>query len=812
MEMNIISIIVMLGAVWITAFFLLSSLVWTLFIGAVLLTLTLFLPVSVFLLCLYWLLFIAAVSVTHLRHLRQRYIVKPAVAKLKKQMPSISNTEREAIEAGNPWWEKELLCGRPNWKNLFKFPQPRLTSEEQNFIDNQVETLCKMLNDWDILVKDKDLSPAVWEYLKKEKFFGLVIPKQYGGLGFSALAHSTIVVKIATRSMSTAVNMMVPNSLGPGELLAYYGTEEQKNYYLPRLARGEEVPCFALTGPEAGSDAGAIPDSGVICRGQYQGQEVLGIRLNWNKRYITLAPIATLLGLAFQLYDPDHLLGNVEHVGITLCLLPTSLPGVEIGNRHYPAFQTFMNGPTSGKDVFIPLDWIIGGSKMAGKGWRMLMECLSIGRSISLPALSTATSKIIYRFTGAYSRIRRQFNTPIAAFEGVEEALAEIAGNTYITEATRIMTAGAVDMQVKPSIASAITKYHLTELSRYTLEHALDIHAGHMIQVGPRNFLFSVHTALPISITVEGANILTRNLIIFGQGAIRCHPYLLTEVELISEPIVNIKALDKVLMQHVGFFISNLLRSFAYGLTGGIFIFTNVKNKQIKKYQRQLTRMSASLALIADSSLILLGGSLKLRERISARLGDVMSQLYLASAVLKYYNDNGCPETDVDYVCWSLQTCLQKIQVAMNEFFNNFPNRFVGIILRFIVFPFGHAYLAPKDELSKKIVKAMLTPSSFRDRLTKYCFISTATDDIEAQLEKGLKEVEKMDVIWKKLNKAAQEGIIPQRLEFRDRVAHAEQANYITADEARAITSFDALRAEIIKVNEFSFDLEQVIA
>ena len=435
----------------------------------------------------------------NLHQLRQRYIVRPALNWLQEQMPSISETEREAIEAGNTWWEKELFCGRPAWKKLFQIPRPTLTQEEQHFIDHQVETLCSMLNDWDIIFKRHDLPEEVWEYLKNEKFLGMAIPKQYGGLGFSALAHSTIIVKIASRSLSTAVNTMVPNSLGPGELIAHYGTEEQKNYYLPRLAGGLEVPCFALTAPEAGSDAGAIPDTGIVCRMEVEGKETLGIRLSWDKRYITLAPVATVLGLAFHMYDPDHLLGQEEDIGITLCLMPTSHPGVEIGHRHYPIFQAFMNGPTRGHDVFIPLDWIIGGPAMAGHGWRMLMECLSIGRSISLPALATACGKISYRFTGAYARLRRQFNTSIASFEGIEEALGHIAGNMYILESARIMTAGAVDLKVKPAIASAIAKYHLTEISRQVVAHAMDIHAGHMIQVGPRNFLANAHLAVPIS-------------------------------------------------------------------------------------------------------------------------------------------------------------------------------------------------------------------------------------------------------------------------------------------------------------------------
>jgi len=809
---NIISILALLGLIFTAAFFQLTIIVWTLLIAAGLVFATIYGYLSSVPLIIFWIGFVMVAAFANLHSLRRRYIVQPALKKLQKQLPAISKTEREAIEAGNTWWEKELFSGRPDWQKLFSLPQPKLSADEQNFLDNQVEQLCAMIDDWQITFAERDLPQNVWTYLKKEKFLGMVIPKQYGGLGFSALAHSTIVVKIATRSISTAVNMMVPNSLGPAELLLHYGTDEQKNYYLPRLARGEEIPCFALTAPDAGSDAGSIPDVGIVCKGKYDGKETIGIRLSWDKRYITLAPIATVLGLAFQLYDPEHLLGKEENIGITLCLIPTSHPGVEIGSRHYPLQLAFMNGPTRGKDVFIPLDWIIGGTKMAGQGWRMLMECLSIGRSISLPALATACGKITYRYTGAYARLRKQFNTPIASFEGIEEALGNIAGYTYILEAARIMTAGAVDLNVKPAIASAIAKYHMTEMSRHVVAHAMDIHAGHMIQAGPRNFLANIHFAIPISITVEGANILTRNLIIFGQGAIRCHPYLLKEIELITSTQPNIKALDQTLMRHVGFFISNLLRNIAYGLTGGKFIFATIKNKKIKKYQRQLTRMSAALALLADTSLIILGGSLKRRERISARLGDMMSQLYLASAVLKYYQDHQAPDSDVDYVCWSLQQCLQKTQVAIDDLLNNFPYPIIGKLLSWVIFPFGQAYQNPKDQLHKNIVMPMLMPSELRDRLTAHCYVSNQQHELSYRLERALSQAETVDALAKKLHKAVEGGTIPRRYQYEERIVKAKQAGILTTDEAHTLDEFESLRKEIIKVNEFSFNLDEVIA
>lgn len=809
---HVLGVVAVFGLAFIAAFFQLSIIAWTVVIGVGLLLLSIFGFLSPIPMIIFFSIYGLAAAFANLHQFRRRLIVAPALNALRKQMPTISATEREAIEAGDTWWEKELFCGRPDWTKLYSVPKPTLSLEEEAFLNTQVEHVCSMLNDWDITREKHDLPQAVWDYLKQEKFFGMVIPKEYGGLGFSALAHSTIIVKMASRSLSAAVNTMVPNSLGPGELLHRYGTDEQKNHYLPRLAAGQEIPCFALTGPDAGSDAGSIPDTGIVCHGEYQGKQVLGIRLNWDKRYITLAPIATVLGLAIHLYDPDHLLSKKEDIGITLCLIPTAHPGVEIGHRHLPMYLAFMNGPTRGKDVFIPLDWIIGGVDMAGQGWRMLMECLSIGRSISLPALATACGKMAYRYTGAYARIRKQFNTPIANFEGIEEALGYIAGNAYQLEAARVMTAGAVDQHINPSIVSAIAKYHMTEASREVVDHAMDVHAGHMIQTGPRNIIANAYMAIPVSITVEGANILTRNLIIFGQGAIRCHPYILKEVELITADKPDVVALDTTLMSHIGFFMGNMLRSFAYGLTGGKLITVSGKNSRIKKLKRQLNRMSTALALLSDASLILLGGSLKRRERISARLGDVMSQLYLASTVLKFYHDNGKPNTDVDYVCWALKRSLYKIQVACDELADNFPQRWVGKLLNWIIFPWGRAYRKPNDKLHSKLLEPMLTPSVLRDRITKYCYLSNHSNDLTSRLDAALAQVATIDPMMKKIQKAVNDKTIPRRLDFAARVQAAQNAGILTIDEVEAVNKFEALRAEIVKVNEFSFDLKEVIA
>lgn len=805
-----IAFIVLLASILTVAFFRFPAIAWTAVLGAELLIMSFFGFASVAALTLYWTLYLVAGIFANVTPLRQRLFTKPLLNILKKRLPPMSATEREAIAAGHAWWEKELFSGRPVWKNFLEMPQPALTEEEQSFLDNQVETLCGMLNEWDITFNNHNLPPAVWDYLKSERFFGLVIPREFGGHGFSAIAHSAIIVKLGTRSVSTAVNTMVPNSLGPAELIYHYGTEEQKHYYLPRLADGQDIPCFGLTAPDAGSDAGSITDSGVICRDLYQGKEVLGIRLNWDKRYITLAPVATVLGLAFQLYDPNHLIGDKEELGITLCLVPTDLPGVEIGNRHLPLHLAFMNGPVRGKNVFVPIEAIIGGVEMAGHGWKMLMESLSIGRSISLPALSTACGNVAFRVTGAYAKLRKQFNTSIANFEGVEEALSYIAGYAYLLESCRRFTASAVDQHVRPSVASAIAKYHMTEMARKMVACAMDIHGGHAIQVGPRNLLAEAHLAIPISITVEGANILTRNLIIFGQGSIRCHPYLLQEMNLLAEPDSQdrLKKLDHLLMSHVGYTISHGLRSLLFGLTGGKLLRSPVKGPAAK-YYRQLTRMSSALAFVADICLLLLGGNLKRKERISARLGDILSELYLASAVLKYYQVH-YSTTDTNYMSWCVQSCLHHIQVACNELFENFPNRFLGSVLRAMIFPWGSAYRKPSDALSHAIVKAMISPSELRDRLTPYFYLSKKENDPTKRMEWALAQIDHVEPLAKKFQLATREGKIPKVGTLAERIQFAVDANILTIKEARILRNFETLRGEVIKVDEFSFDLNSV--
>lgn len=644
----------------------------------------------------------------------------------RKILPQVSQTEQEALDAGTVWWDGELFSGHPNWQRLLAYAKPALSAEEQSFIDNETDQLCAMIDDWDVTHVRQDLPPQVWQFIKDKGFFGMIIPKEYGGLQFSALAHSSVIAKLASRSATGTVTVMVPNSLGPAELLLHYGTQEQKDKYLHRLAKGLEIPCFALTGPFAGSDAGAIPDTGIVCYGELNGQKnVLGLRMNWEKRYITLAPVATLLGIAFKLYDPDHLLSPEEARGITLALIPANTPGVLVGRRHFPLNTAFQNGPTSGKDVFIPMEYIIGGAERIGQGWRMLMECLAAGRSISLPASATGTAKLSARASGAYSRVRKQFKMPVGKFEGVEEALARIGGNVYMMEATRVLTASAVDMGEKPSVISAIVKYHCTERSRSVINDAMDVHGGKGICMGPDNYLARTYQQIPIGITVEGANILTRSLIIFGQGAVRAHPYVLKEINAAHDPDKK-KALlsfDEALWGHISFSMSNAVRALVFGVTGGRGIDAPTE-APTRRYYQQLTRYSAAFAFTVDVAMLVLGGSLKRREKISARLGDVLSQMYLCSATLKRFEDDGRPDADLPLLHWSMQDASFRIQEAFDGVLQNFPSRIGAWLLRRLIFPLGKCVMPPSDLLGHQVSKLMMEPGLDRDRLTAGMYIS----------------------------------------------------------------------------------------
>ena len=756
---------------------------------------------------LLWTLLGAGGAVVLVPALRRSLISDPLFGWFRKVMPSVSQTEQEALDAGTVWWDGDLFSGDPDWRKLLALPAPALTAEERAFLDGPVEQLCAMVDEWQVHHELNDLPPHVWQFIKDSGFLGMIIPKRYGGMGFSALAHSEVVMKLSSRTPTACVSVMVPNSLGPAELLMQYGTDAQKEYYLPRLARGLEMPCFALTGPEAGSDAGSIPDVGIVCHGDYQGQRVLGMRVTWDKRYITLGPVATLLGLAFRLRDPERVLGGEEDIGITLALIPTGHPGVNIGRRHIPLNAAFMNGPNWGKDVFIPMHWVVGGQAYIGQGWRMLMECLAAGRSISLPSSAAGGSKLAARATGAYGRIRTQFRVPIGRFEGVEEALARIGGNTYTIEAARVMTAGAVDAGEKPSVISAIVKYHSTERARQVVNDAMDVHGGKGICLGPNNYLGRGYMQVPIGITVEGANILTRSMIIFGQGAIRCHPYVLREIAATSrsDRERGAREFDRALAGHVGFLLSNAARALWFGLTGARLL-SVPGPAELQPSLRQLTRLSAGFAFAADISMLFLGGALKRREKVSARLGDVLSQLYLASCVIKRYADEGAQQTDLPFAQWALRDSIHRAQEAMFGLFENFPVRWVASLMRLIVFPRGRSYSPPSDGLGQRVAALLLEQSPSRDRLTGGIYLHRDASDPVGRLELALDLVNEAESVDAKVRAAVKAGVVSGQTP-QERVDATLANGLIDASEAQVWSCFEALRRACIMVDDFPHDV-----
>ncbi|WP_256853539.1 acyl-CoA dehydrogenase FadE [Pantoea sp. Fr+CA_20] len=750
-----------------------------------------------------WLLLPLAIILLplNLTSMRRKLFSQPMLQRFQKVMPPMSRTEKEAIDAGTTWWEGDLFQGKPDWQKLHNYPQPRLTPEEQAFIDGPVEEACRMANDFQITHELADMPPELWAYLKEHRFFAMIIKKEYGGLEFSAYAQARVLQKLSGVSGILAITVGVPNSLGPGELLQHYGTEKQKDHYLPRLARGDEIPCFALTSPEAGSDAGAIPDTGVVCMGEWQGQQVLGMRLTWNKRYITLAPIATVLGLAFKLSDPEHLLGEKEELGITCALIPTSTPGVEIGHRHFPLNVPFQNGPTRGKDIFVPIDFIIGGPEMAGQGWRMLVECLSVGRGITLPSNSTGSLKSVALATGAYAHIRRQFKLSIGKMEGIEEPLARIAGNAYVMDAAATLITTGIMQGEKPAVLSAIVKYHCTHRAQQSIIDAMDIAGGKGIMLGDSNFLARAYQGAPIAITVEGANILTRSMIIFGQGAIRCHPYVLQEMAAAASN--DVAAFDKALFSHIGHVGSNAMRSLWLGLLGGRTSAAPTRDAT-RRYYQHMNRISANLALLSDVSMAVLGGSLKRRERMSARLGDVLSQLYLASATLKRYDDEGRHEADLPLVQWGVQDALNKAEKAMDDLLSNFPNRLVAGVIRLVVFAGGQHCLAPSDRLDHKLAKMLQVPSATRSRLGRGQYLEPSQHNPAGQLEQALQDVMAAEVIHDRLCKQHKKHFSFTRLD-----ALAKQAlekGWIDDKEAEVLKRAEQSRLRSINVDEFEAD------
>ena len=757
------------------------------------------------LLVILWVLLAVPAALLLLPDLRRKLFTAPLFSWFQKTLPPMSQTERDAIDAGTVWWDGQLFSGRPDWEQLLAYPKVQLTEEEQAFIDGPTEELCAMVSDWEI-GQAMDLPPEAWAHIKTHGFFALIIPKEFGGKGFSAYAHSQVAMKLATRSGDLASTVMVPNSLGPAELLLHYGTDEQRNHYLPRLARGDDIPCFALTGPLAGSDAGAMPDTGIICKGQWQGEEVLGLRLNWEKRYITLGPVATLLGLAFKAHDPDHLLGDKEDLGISLALIPTDTPGVEIGRRHLPLGAAFMNGPNSGKDVFIPLDYLIGGQEMLGKGWMMLMNCLSVGRSISLPAVGTGAAKFTSLVTGQYAQVREQFNVPLAAFEGIQEALARIGGNAWLMDSARMLTANAVDLGEKPSVLSAILKYHLTERGRECIGHAMDVHGGKGIIMGPNNYLGRNWQGAPIFITVEGANILSRNLMIFGQGAIRCHPFVLKEMALAGREDKHQALLefDDLLLKHIGFAVSNAASTLVLNLGFGRFEHAP-GNALSQGYFRALNRQAAAFAMLADLSMMLLGGELKRRERLSARLGDVLSHMYLASAALKRYHDLDSPEYLSPLFRWAMEESLGHAERALDELLKNFPNPVLGCALRVVVFPFGRRHTGPSDALDAEVAAVLgrTKGDPALEAVLAGCYRPQSPDDAVGALQHACDLLNAAHPLHKKLHDALKSGQVKPAA-GEPSIDSALQAGVLQPAEAQTLREAEAARRKVIDVDDFS--------
>ncbi|MGI9373527.1 MAG: acyl-CoA dehydrogenase [Hyphomicrobiales bacterium] len=728
-------------------------------------------------------------------NLRQKYISQPALNLVRDMLPRMSETEREALNAGTVWWDAELLSGNPDWNKLFALETHRLSTEEQAFLEGPCDDLCAMIDDWDITFNKRDIPDNVWAFVKKHGFLGLIIDKKYGGKGFSASMVSAIVQKIASRGPSAAVTVIVPNSLGPGELLTLFGTETQKDHYLPRLADGRDIPAFALTSVDAGSDAAAMTDNGIVCYGTYKGKKTLGIRVNWSKRYISLGPVATVLGLAFKLYDPDKLLGDDHEPGITVALVPTDTKGVSIGRRHYPSHQAFPNGPNSGKDVFIPMDWIIGGQERIGQGWRMLVTALSAGRGIMLPSMGLAAMKLASRSTSAYARIREQFNIPIGKFEGVQEPLARILGQTYMIDSASRVTTDAIDAGEKPAIISAIMKYHATERMRDAIDDAMDIHGGRAVCDGPNNYLGSAYRGTPIAITVEGANIMTRSLMIYGQGSIRCHPFIEREVYAAQneDQIQGVKEFDSVLFKHAWFQLKTTGLAFYRGWTRALFSSTPIEG-HTANYYKQIKRLSSALTLISESSLVTLGGQLKRKELLSARLGDVLSELYLSSCVLKRFEDDGAPPEDLPLVHWACHTSLHEAERGLRGLVSNFPLRPIAWILRFITLPFGHGVPPPSDDLINEVAELIQKPGPARERLTEGIYIGDK-DDILGRVEYAFTQVTGVAMLKRKMRQA--------------RIKDIEEAlakEVITSDEAERLHEVQALVRDVLQVDDFSLE------
>ena len=745
--------------------------------------------------------------------LRMFFITQPAYKILANSMPSMSTTEREALDAGTSWWEKELFMGAPDWSKFDTYPYPELSEQEQSFIDNEVEQLCAMLDEWDIHT-NQDLSPETWQFIKDKGFLGLIIPKTYGGREFSAFAQSRIMSKVASRSLTAAVSCMVPNSLGPGELLLNYGTDEQKNRYLPGLAKGTEIPCFGLTGPEAGSDAGAIPDTGIVCYGEFEGKNVLGLNMNFSKRWITLAPIATVVGLAFKLHDPEGLLGDStkSDYGITCALIPASHEGVIVGPRHHPGGSPFMNGTVEGKDVFIPIDWIIGGAENAGKGWRMLMECLAVGRGISLPALSTAAGEMTYLTVGAFAKIRQQFSISVGKFTGVQEATSEIASDTYMLEAFRYLVTCGLNQGGKPAVMTAMAKYYATETMRKLVNHGMDVVGGRAIQQGPRNFLALLYQAIPISITVEGANILTRSLMIFGQGSMRCHPYLFEELQLLQmdDKKTALKEMNTILYQHLGYTFNRTARALAYGFTGGSNHAPNSVDDFTAPYYKIINRFSTNFALTADMCLGLLAGEIKRKEMLSGRLADIHSYMFIATSILKFYEHGEHTQAEQSHAQLALEKILFQAQEAFIGLFDNFPYPLAASLVKFICFPFGRPIVQPSDKLKQQVGDLIMEDNAFRNLLKQHVYYNTNPQDVTGRMECAFQSLLQIKDLWDKFKKSESKDLF-KGLTFEEHIHDAIQINFITQAEANRLLEYNAIRYDSMLTDIFNEHLSEVL-
>jgi acyl-CoA dehydrogenase len=739
--------------------------------------------------------------------IRMVLLVPPIYGAVKTILPKVSRTEQEALDAGTVGWDAELFSGRPDWDKLTKIRPLTLTAEEQAFLDNETETACRMIDDWDIRHNRADLSPELWDFLKTKGFLGMLIGKEHGGLGFSAQAQSMIVSKIASRSVAAGITVMVPNSLGPGELLEKYGLPEQKEKYLHRLANGQEVPCFALTGVHSGSDAGGMRDIGVVTKGTYNGEEVLGVRLSFDKRYITLAPIATLVGLAFILKDPDNHLDRGENIGITLALIPHDHPGLDIGRRHYPARQAFMNGPVRGTDMFVPMDFLIGGIDYAGQGWRMLMECLSTGRAISLPAIGTTSIKATLRATSAYARVRRQFGIPVGIMEGVAEPLGEMIKRAYMFEATRRLTASMVDEGQRPAVIAGLLKYTTTEAMRDSMDDAFDIQGGRAIQDGPGNYLFGAYQALPVAITVEGANILTRTLMTFAQGVLRAHPYLLKEISAAQnkDKRAGIAAFDAAFGGHTKFMLRNIVASFLHGVSNGAFA-SSPDEGPMARWYRRLHRYAQDFALVADWTTVVLGGALKRKQKLSGRMADLLGELYLMSATLKRFDEEGRIEEDRELIDAIMADRVANIEHIFGEVFANFPNPFFANAMRFLCFPLGRHAKRASDRVNYRFVRAVLRPGGFRDRLTTGVYVSMDPNDVTGVLEDAFIKVTEAEEIEARFVKAARKGVFERRLD-RDAIEDALAAGVLNGNEAGIMRAADEATNRAVHVDDFAMDV-----